>query len=325
MALQFRSIISMNGSKITNIGAPTAASNDAARIVDVETASTNDRARTNHTGTQTASTISDFNTAVRTNRLDQMASPTADVSFNNIKGTNLADPTAAQDAVNKRYVDNFVNGMAWKESVRMATAAALAAGTYSNGTAGVGATFTASANGVMANVDGVTPAVNDRILVKDQATALQNGVYVVTSVGAAGAPFVLTRALDADEAGDLLGAVVPVQEGTANADKAFISTTNAPITMGTTSVAFTQLPGSGGGALTIYEQDIGNGSLTSIPVTHNLGTRKVSITVYRNTTPWEDIYVEAQRTDTNTVTLVFDGTAPSTNEFHVIVTRLGTG
>jgi hypothetical protein len=68
-------------------------------------------ARANHTGSQTASTISDFNTAVRTNRLDQMAAPTGSVALNAQKLTGVADPTSAQDASTKAYVDAQVNAL----------------------------------------------------------------------------------------------------------------------------------------------------------------------------------------------------------------------
>ena len=68
-------------------------------------------ARANHTGTQTASTVSDFDTQVRTSRLDQMAAPTASVSLNSQKITSLLDPTSAQDASTKAYVDAQVNAL----------------------------------------------------------------------------------------------------------------------------------------------------------------------------------------------------------------------
>ena len=87
----------MNGLKVTNLGAPTPASADAARISDVEAASTADRSRANHTGTQLASTISNFDSQVRTSRLDQMAAPTAPVSFNGQKIT--SQPRAILNAI----------------------------------------------------------------------------------------------------------------------------------------------------------------------------------------------------------------------------------
>ena len=100
--------------------------------------------------------------------------------------------------VNQEYVDSFVQGLDLKASVRTATTEALPAVTYNNGTAGVGATLTADANGALAAQAGVTLIVGDRVLVKNQAAALQNGIYVVTAVGDESNPFVLTRASDCD-------------------------------------------------------------------------------------------------------------------------------
>ena len=90
-----------NGRKVQNLGAPTAASSDAARILDVESARDYAVSRANHSGSQLANTISDFATTVRLNRLDQMAAPTAPVGFNTQRITGLADPSAAQDAATK--------------------------------------------------------------------------------------------------------------------------------------------------------------------------------------------------------------------------------
>lgn len=75
--------------------------------------------------------------------------------------------------------DAVFNDRDWKESVRAATTAALPAVTYANGTGGVGATLTADANGALPAQDGVTLVVNDRLLVKDQAAQLQNGIYIL--------------------------------------------------------------------------------------------------------------------------------------------------
>ena len=132
----------------------------------------------------------------------------------------------------------------FKASVRAATTAALAANTYDNGASGVGATLTANANGALAAVDGVTLVAGNRLLVKNEVTGANNGIYVVTQVGTAGTPYILTRASDADTNAEVTaGMIVPVEEGTVNADQAFILTTNNPITLGTTALTFAQYSG----------------------------------------------------------------------------------
>jgi hypothetical protein len=154
--------------------------------------------------------------------------------------TNLATPIDAGDAVNKSYADAIVQGINIHASVRVATTANLT-GTYNNGTAGVGATFTATANGAI-SIDGVSLSLNDRVLVKDQSTGLQNGIYTVTTVGTVSTPFVLTRATDADNspAGEVItGDFCFTLEGTVNAGFGFTLTTTGTITIGTTTLTYT--------------------------------------------------------------------------------------
>jgi len=146
------------------------------------------------------------------------------ISLNNQRAVAAADPSAATDLATKQYVDNVARGLDWKESARAATTAAITlSGTQT--------------------VDGVALVANDRVLVKDQASALTNGIYVV----AAGA---WTRAADADTSAEVSsGMAVTVTEGTVNGDKTFILTTNDPITLGTTALAFSAL---GGGTGNVY-------------------------------------------------------------------------
>jgi hypothetical protein len=191
-----------------------------------------------------------------TARLDQIAAPTAAVGFGGQRATNLADPTGSTDAATQQYVlaqlDLRVNGQDWKASVRAATTA--------NGTLA-----TAFANGQV--IDGVTLATGDRILLKNQTTAADNGIY---TVNASGAP---TRATDADASAEVTpGMTVPVEEGTTNADTIWLLTTNAAITLGTTALAFTQIGASGstytaGTGLTLT----GNQFSLTAPVTVALG------------------------------------------------------
>ena len=142
--------------------------------------------------------------------------------------------------VNKSYVDSVANGLDVKASVRVATTANLS-GTYDNGAG----TITAGSNGAI-SVDGVTLVVNDRVLVKDQSTAAQNGFYKVTTVGSGSAAFVLTRTPDADAASELTaGAFTFTEEGSANADNGYVLSTNGAITLGTTGITFEQFSGAG--------------------------------------------------------------------------------
>tara|TARA_Y100000994_G_scaffold125875_1_gene103314 strand:+ start:653 stop:2359 length:1707 start_codon:yes stop_codon:yes gene_type:complete len=145
---------------------------------------------------------------------------------------------------NKAYVDQVAQGLDTKPSTRVATTANLAA-SYSNGTDGVGATLTASSNGAI-SIDGVSPTTNDRILVKDQSTAAQNGIYVVTTVGDGSNPFVLTRATPEDQPSELTGgSFVFVEEGTANGDNGYVFTHTGAPTFGTTALDVAQFSGAG--------------------------------------------------------------------------------
>jgi hypothetical protein len=146
----------------------------------------------------------------------------------------------SQSLVNKTYVDQVANGLDVKASVRVATTANLASN-YNN-SAG---TLTASSNGAIA-IDGVTLVLNNRVLVKDQTTATQNGFYKVTTVGSGSAAFVLTRTPDANEASEITGgAFTFVEEGTANADNGYVATHNGVPTLGTDNITFDQFSGAG--------------------------------------------------------------------------------
>ena len=171
--------------------------------------------------------------------LDPNGSGTVDVNSSRI--TSVTDPTSDQDAATKAYVDSVANGLDVKESCSVATTAALATCTYNNGAG----TLTADANGAL-SVDGVSPSVDDRILVKDQASAIQNGIYKVTATGGASAAFVLTRSPDADTASELTGGTFFfVEAGTANADNGYVATHNGTPTFGSTNITFAQFSGAG--------------------------------------------------------------------------------
>ena len=169
--------------------------------------------------------ISDFDTGVRTNRLDQMAAPTGAVSLNSQKITGLADPTADADAANKGYVDGVAQGLDVKDSVVATTTA--------NGTLS-----TAFAN--CQSIDGVTLQTGDRILIKNQSTASQNGIY---NVNASGAP---SRATDMATGANAAGAFVFVEQGTTNAENGFVCTSDTgSAVVGTNNLTFAQFSGAG--------------------------------------------------------------------------------
>jgi hypothetical protein len=176
--------------------------------------------RTNHTGTQTASTISDFATEVVKSRLDQMAVPTGSVSLNSQTITNLGTPVNGTDAANKNYVDAIKQGLDVKDSVRVAT------------------TGNISLNGLL-EIDGVQTVVGDRVLVKNQDDGELNGIYSVVDGD-------WVRTDDANTNAKVTsGMFTFVEAGSTNADAGFVLTTLNPITLGTTPLAFAQFSGAG--------------------------------------------------------------------------------
>ncbi len=289
-----------NGLKAINLGTPDPGSHDSARIVDVETSYTAAISRANHVGTQLAATISDFNTQVRTNRLDQMAAPTGSVGMASQKLINLLDPTAPQDAVTKNYVDSQL--------------ASVASGQTIKGSVRVVAATNVDTTSAPASVDGVALTSGDIVLLAGQTTGSQNGPWTFNGAGSA-----LTRAANWDSQPEaVVGSYWIVREGT-QADK-FALLTNDSFTLGTTAAAYTYV-GMVTGVKPPVEQDLGNGALTSFPIVHNFGTRAVGVMVYRTSSPYDEVEVAIEHTDLNTVTVKPDAVW-ATNEFHAVVYKL---
>ena len=145
------------------------------------------------------------------------------VDVNNSRIVNVTDPTGAQDAATKAYVDSVKQALDIKDSVRVATTANITIATALN----VGDT-----------IDGVTLADGDRVLVKDQSTGSQNGIYVAGSTP--------VRSADANTSAEVTsGMFMFVEEGTVNGDNGFVLTTNDTITLDTTALTFTQFSGAG--------------------------------------------------------------------------------
>ena len=154
------------------------------------------------------------------------------------------DPVSALQLATKQYVDAVAQGLDAKASVRNGSTTAYTA-TYSNGTAGVGATLTNAGTLVAFSADGVTNSVGDRVLIKNQASALQNGIYTVTTAGSGAVAWVLTRATDMDTWAEVPNSFVFVEDGTTLADTGWVCTSNAGGTMGTTAINWVQFSGAG--------------------------------------------------------------------------------
>jgi hypothetical protein len=226
-------------------------------------------------------------TRVRANRLDQMTAPTASVSFNSQKITSLADPTDAQDAATKAYVDAARSGLDVKQSVRAAT----------TGNITLSGTQT---------VDGVSLIATDRVLVKSQSTASQNGIWVV----AAGA---WSRATDADSDAEVTsGLFTFVEEGTDNGNSGFVLTTDNPITVGTTGLTFAQFSGAG-------QITAGNGLTKSGNTIDAVGTAgRISVIA-------DSIDIDSGYIGQNTITTLGTITTGTWDATTVAVTAGGTG
>lgn len=246
------------------------------------------------------------------------------------KVVNVPSPSAAGDVVPKSYVDSLVEGLAWKDSCRVATQANL------------------NLSSPGATIDGITMASQDRVLVRAQSTASENGIYVWN-----GSAVAMTRSLDASTFEELEQAVTTVEEGTSagttyrqdQVNGTIGSSTISWVTFGTSAPAAsettagiaelaTQAEVDAGtddlrivtplklatwsGRIRKYSTNIGDGSATSYTITHSLNTRDVIIRVFPNSGNYDDVEVDVYRPSTTTATLVF-ATAPASNAYRVVV------
>jgi len=153
-------------------------------------------------------------------KLNEFTAPDGAVSLNSQKITNLADPTADADAANKGYVDGVAQGLDVKDSVKATTTANITlSGTQT--------------------IDGVSLSADDRVLVKNQNTASENGLYLCKASS-------WTRTDDLAAGADAAGAFVFVEQGTVNAENGFVCTSNkGSAVVGTNNLAFAQFSGAG--------------------------------------------------------------------------------
>lgn len=246
------------------------------------------------------------------------------------KVINVPSPSSSGDAVPKSYVDSLVEGLAWKDSCRVATQANL------------------NLSSPGATIDGVTMASSDRVLVRSQSTASENGIYVWN-----GAAVAMTRSLDADTFAELEQAVTTIEEGTSAAttyrqdqvNGTLGSSTISWVTFGTSAPSASETTAgiaeiatqaetdagtddarivtplklaSWSGRLRKVAASVGDGSATSYTVTHNLNTRDVIVRVFPNSGSYDDVEVDVQRTSVNAVAVVF-ASAPASNAYRVVV------
>ena len=190
-------------------------------------------------GTLTGTTL---NSTVVTSSLTSLGNQTQALNMNSHQINNVSDPSSAQDAATKNYVDSAINGLDWKQSCTFATTVNLA-GTYLSNV------FTLTGTGVL-TVDGHTVVLNDTALFKNQTgtggTATANGIYTCTTAGAIGIAAVFTRRSDYNTSAEIQsGDTIYIQEGTTNGGTAWTLTTQPTITLDTTSLTFTQTSGPG--------------------------------------------------------------------------------
>jgi len=243
---------------------------------------------------------------------------------------NIGDPSTAQDAASKNYVDNIARGLTWKQAAR------------------AGSTGNIVITGPGTVIDGVTLAANDRILLMNQTTASQNGLWVFQ-----GSAVALTRPNDYAAASvQPAGSAATITEGTANNDKTFLVASDGSITVDTTATTWAQLGGGGtmytagaglqlaAGAFSVvagsgiladatstrvdpavvvrkFAANIGDGTTTAIVVTHGLATSDVTVSVFDIASGNNEI-PDINHTSTGTTTITY-AVAPAAGSKRIVI------
>lgn len=196
-------------------------------------------AMTDPSASQDAVTLSYLNTALALKLSLTGGTLSGAINMGSNYITNLLDPVNPQDAATRNYVDSVAVGLNVQPSCFAASTTALTV-TYANGASGIGATLTNAGAMATFSIDSVSPAVASRILIKNQASTLQNGIYTVTNVGSGAANWILTRATDYDQPSEIQpGDLVIINNGTVNAGTSFIETASVAA-VGTDAILFSQ-------------------------------------------------------------------------------------
>jgi hypothetical protein len=243
---------------------------------------------------------------------------------------NLPVPVASGEAATKSYVDSVAEGLSWKSSARVATTANINIATPG------------------ATIDSVTLVSGDRVLVRNQTTVSQNGIYLFDTGSTP-----LVRSADASTFRELEQAVITIEEGTSSGSTFRQTQINGVI--GTNDIIFdpfgTVVPnasettagkaeiatqaetdaliddtrivtplklGNWSGRIRKFASIIGDGSATSYALNHNFNTRDVKVAVFLNSGNYDEVLVQVERPTVNSVNIVFT-TAPSLNQFRVVV------
>jgi len=255
-----------------------------------------------------------------------------DLDFGGVASArNLAAPVNSTDAATKGYVDSAVEGLAWKDSARVASVA----------------NINLAAPG--AAINGVNMNVNDRFLAKDQTTGSENGIYIWN-----GSAVSATRSADANTFDELEQAVISIEEGTSAGTTFRQTAVNG--TLGTTTIAWSNFGTAAAAAtetvagvamvatqaktdagtddqsfvtplkLATYAGRklkavgvIGDGSATSFNLDHNFNTRDVSVTIYQANGNYTDVIADISRPSVNRVTIAF-AAAPAAGAYRAVVT-----